>query len=66
MTSILTIITAYNSEQTIERAVESVLEQDLPDNISLKLIVVDDFSNDKTSEILTNRYQDIDKVSIIQ
>ena len=40
---------AYNAEKTIERAVQSVLEQDLAD---LELIIVDDGSSDNTLNII--------------
>jgi len=41
-----TLIPAYNSESTIERAIQSVLSQKVPQS---ELIVVDDGSSDRTS-----------------
>ena len=46
--SITVVIPAYNAEKTIARAVNSVLQNDLK---NLKLIVIDDFSNDNTLKI---------------
>ena len=45
------IIPAYNVEKTIKRCLESVFEQK---NVDYEVIVVDDGSTDKTSEILKN------------
>jgi glycosyltransferase involved in cell wall biosynthesis len=43
------IITCYNSQATIARALESVLSQTLPE---IEIVVVDDASTDATSEIV--------------
>lgn len=48
------VIPAYNSSNTISRAVDSVLEQTLHD---LEVIVVDDGSTDNTAEIV-RQYED--------
>jgi len=48
---IAVIIPTYNSEKTIKRAVDSVNKQIL-DNYTLKIIVVDDCSQDKTREVV--------------
>lgn len=45
------IIPAYNVEKTIKRCLKSVFEQK---NVDYEVIVVDDGSTDKTSEILKN------------
>lgn len=42
------IIPAYNAEATIERAVRSALDQQLPEGYGLQVIVVDDCSRDQT------------------
>jgi len=47
------IIPAYNAEQTIARAIDSVLAQSYS---NYQIIVVDDASKDKTCEILRNNY----------
>ena len=47
------IIPAYNAEQTISRAIESVLAQSYR---NFEIIVVDDASTDKTIEILESRF----------
>lgn len=44
------IMAAYNAEKTIEQAIGSVLEQTYP---NLELLVVDDFSTDRTAELVT-------------
>ncbi|MEM6534011.1 MAG: glycosyltransferase family 2 protein [Pseudomonadota bacterium] len=49
---IAVIIPAFNSESTIERAARSVLSQNLPDALSLELIVVDDGSTDRTVDVV--------------
>ena len=55
------IIPTHNSEDTILRAIESVICQD----IDLELIVIDDCSSDRTSEIL-ERYADDLRIKIIR
>ena len=48
-TDISIYVPVYNGEKTIEKCLNSILSQTLrPDNI----LVVNDFSNDRTSEIL--------------
>lgn len=51
------IMAAYNAEKTIEQAIESVLHQTYPD---FELLVVDDYSTDRTEEIV-ERYAKNDK-----
>ncbi len=49
------IITTYNSEETIQRTLDSVLNQKgLRKEFDIELIVVDDCSTDKTVEIVKN------------
>jgi glycosyltransferase involved in cell wall biosynthesis len=48
---ITALVDTYNQEQFIERAILSVLEQDLPEE-SLEILVVDDGSTDRTAEIV--------------
>lgn len=43
------VITTFNREDLLERAIRSVLEQDYP---AIELIVIDDFSNEKTSMLI--------------
>lgn len=52
------IITAYNYEKYIERAIRSCLEQSLPKN-DFEIIVVNDASTDNTEEILENYSSDV-------
>jgi glycosyltransferase involved in cell wall biosynthesis len=51
MTELSILMPAYNEEATIERAIERVLEADLP--VPFELIVVENGSTDRTREILT-------------
>jgi dolichol-phosphate hexosyltransferase len=50
------LMPVYNERSTVERAIEEVLEADLP--IPFELIVVDDGSTDGTTEILRGREWD--------
>ena len=54
------VITAYNYDKFIERAIRSCLEQSLPTN-SYETIVINDASTDSTSKILEN-YSDLVRV----
>jgi len=49
------VIPAYNAENTIERAISSVLAQSYP---PFEIIIVDDTSKDKTQEIIESKYAD--------
>lgn len=53
------LMTAYNSEKTIEKAIKSVLDQSFK---NWELIIVDDCSKDKTNEIIksySNKFTNI-------
>jgi glycosyltransferase involved in cell wall biosynthesis len=50
------LMPVYNERATVERAIEEVLEADLP--LPFELIVVDDGSTDGTSDILAGREWD--------
>lgn len=55
MKKVSVILTTYNSEKSIKRAIESIYNQKgLGSEFELELIVVDDCSTDNTREILTN------------
>jgi len=57
----ITIITVcFNSEKTIERTIKSVLNQNYKD---YEVIVIDDFSTDKTREIVKKSF-DIKEATI--
>ena len=49
---IVVIIPCYNEEKVISRKIENCLEIDLKNWGDLEIIIVDDFSNDRTSEIV--------------
>ena len=51
-------ICCYNSEDTVERAINSALNQDWP---NLELLIVDDGSSDKTPEIIKEKIKDTTK-----
>jgi len=55
------IIPCYNEENTIEKIIDKVL--DATKNIEKELIVVDDFSNDKTRSIIENNL--IHKIDLV-
>lgn len=52
---------AYNAEQTIERAIKSILNQSYK---NLKLVIIDDCSTDSTVEIATRIARQDDRVSV--
>ena len=51
------IITTFNSDKTIVRAIKSILNQ--KSNLDFEIIVVDDGSNDKTKDVLKSYYDKI-------
>jgi len=55
------IIPCYNEENTIEKIIDKVL--DATKNIEKELIVIDDFSNDKTRSIIENNL--IHKIDLV-
>lgn len=58
MLKISVILTTYNSSETIERAVQSVRNQDgINQDFEIELLVVDDQSTDNTGEILARLNQ---------
>ncbi len=52
MKTISVIIPTYNRERYVKAAIDSVLNQKLPKDWSLEVIVADDGSTDKTAEII--------------
>ena len=58
------IIPTFNRSDTIERSINSILEQDYPKQ-KLEIIVVDDGSQDNTLSILT-RYQHTNNIRILR
>lgn len=55
------ILTTYNSEKTVKKSIESILDQSID---SFKLFIVDDGSTDETKDIL-NEYEDNPKIELI-
>jgi glycosyltransferase involved in cell wall biosynthesis len=53
MTELSILMPAYNEEATVERAIERVLEADLP--VPFELVVVENGSTDRTRKVLTGR-----------
>lgn len=56
------LMPVFNEEKFIEEAISSVISFDYPEGISIKLIIVDDFSTDSTASVaktFQNRYPDI-------
>lgn len=56
MSTVSVVIPAFNAEQTLSRAIESVRSQTYPD---IELIIVNDASSDGTSDVV-NSYEDTD------
>ena len=59
------VVLTYNQENTIGRALDSILSQEHP--YSMEIIVADDASNDRTPEIVSeyaNKFPDIIKPNI--
>lgn len=55
MKKVSVILTTYNSEKSVSRVIDSILNQKgLGEAFQLELIVVDDCSRDQTQQILTN------------
>ena len=46
------IIPAYNAEKTLSKCLDSILQQDLPKNTAMEIIVINDGSTDTTGTIL--------------
>ena len=57
------IITCFNSQDTIERAVKSALNQDWSNK---EIIIVDDYSNDGSLELLTKISSQEPSISLIR
>lgn len=55
------ILTTYNSEKTVKKSIESILNQSID---SFKLFIVDDGSTDETKDIL-NEYEDNPRIELI-
>ena len=55
------IVPVYNGENTIQKCVESILNQSIEE---IKIIIVDDGSNDQTNRILRKLYSDNKKIKI--
>ena len=56
------IVPAYNAERTIQRCVESILNQTFVD---IELIVVDDGSNDRTTDVIKAIQRDDNRLRLI-
>jgi len=56
------LVTTYNGECYVERAVESLLNQTYT---NIEIIVIDDASQDKTKQLLNKKYEKNQKVKII-
>ncbi len=57
------IIPTYNREQTLPRAINSVLSQTYK---NWKLLIVDDCSTDNTLKMLREKYEDFDNIESVQ
>ena len=59
------IIPAFNSSKTIERAIRSVINQQMSFGASLEVIIIDDASEDNTLEII-KKYQENPRFKILK
>lgn len=59
-TKLSVLIPAYNEERTLERCVRAVLEQPLPGELTLEIVLVDDGSNDGTWQVMERLAADSD------
>ncbi len=55
------ILPTYNSEKTIDKAIQSIFEQNVKNN--LEIIIIDDHSTDKTIDAIKN-YKNTNKVKL--
>jgi glycosyltransferase involved in cell wall biosynthesis len=60
------IIPVYNEEKTLSLLIERVVKAKLPDGFDREIILVDDASSDKTSEVIASLPSSIIKLSHIQ
>jgi cellulose synthase/poly-beta-1,6-N-acetylglucosamine synthase-like glycosyltransferase len=56
------IIAAYNEEKVIEQTIESIRQSDYS---NYEIIIVNDGSSDSTYELLTGRYKDAERITIL-
>jgi cellulose synthase/poly-beta-1,6-N-acetylglucosamine synthase-like glycosyltransferase len=60
--SVTAVVPAYNEEAVIERTVSSLLSSDVP----LDVLVVDDGSRDRTTEVVTTRFGRDPRVALVR
>ena len=59
------LVTVYNGEHTIARALDSLLSQDFGEGCGFEIVVVNDGSTDRTREILRQFEQNHSHVRVI-
>ena len=62
MSKLSIVIPIYNEEKTLKELLKRVVEARLPNNIEKEIILVDDASNDETSNIIKNLSSDYIKM----
>ena len=58
------VLVCYNQEKYISQALESILMQQLSNNVSARVVVADDYSQDETLEIIRS-YEDSSKFPFV-
>ena len=67
MNRVSVIVPAYNSQNYIERAIYSVIEQKyISELLELEVIIVDDCSTDNTHDICSNVFKNEERVRILK
>ncbi len=46
------LISSYNRDDTIEMSIESILNSNIPDDLELEIVIIDDCSNERTWKVL--------------
>ena len=60
------IIALYNDEENIERAIRSAAAQELPEGLSLDIVIVDDCSTDQSFDVASSVSAEIDNARVFK
>lgn len=59
-------VTCYNERETVGEALDSILALDIPDGVSLEVVVVDDASKDGSGQVLQSYSEEHGSVEVIR